>query len=73
MHVSNYVINVCVKVQDGIQTNLAQFPTANLISVPLSLGEEDEYDYPDSLRNESRKPCSSTYRPRAEMCQNISN
>ncbi|KAH3802556.1 uncharacterized protein LOC127837090 [Dreissena polymorpha] len=56
MRVSNDVINVCVKVQDGIQTNLAQFPTANLISVPLPLGEEDEYDYPESLRNESRKP-----------------
>ncbi|KAL4222201.1 hypothetical protein ACF0H5_018238 [Mactra antiquata] len=49
-------IEVCVKVQDGLQTHLAQFPAANLVAVPLPLGEESEYDYPDILKNESRKP-----------------
>lgn len=51
----NY-IDVCVKVQDGLQTHLVQFPLANLIGVPLPLGEEDEYDYPEAMKNESRKP-----------------
>lgn len=51
----NY-IEVCVKVQDGIQTHISQFPLANLISAPLPLGEENEYDYPDVLKHESRKP-----------------
>lgn len=51
----NYV-EVCVKVQDGIRTHLAQFPLTNLIGVPLPLGEEDEYDYPEELKPEARKP-----------------
>lgn len=51
----NY-LDVCVKVQDGIQTHLVQFPSANLVGVPLPLGEEDEYDYPEALKNESRRP-----------------
>ncbi|XP_052773072.1 uncharacterized protein LOC128211950 [Mya arenaria] len=54
--VSANTVEVCVKVQDGIQTHLAQFPATNLISVPLPLGEEDEYDWPEPLKNESRKP-----------------
>ncbi|XP_060568332.1 uncharacterized protein LOC132726934 [Ruditapes philippinarum] len=49
-------LDVCVKVQDGIQTHIVQFPLVNLIGVPLPLGEEDEYDYPEPLKNESRKP-----------------
>lgn len=52
---ANY-LDVCVKVQDGLQTHLVQFPLANLIGVPLPLGKEDEYDHPESLKNESRKP-----------------
>ena len=55
-HVTTGTVDVCVKVQDGVQTTLAQLPVANLISVPLPLAEEDEYNWPEELRNESRRP-----------------
>ena len=55
-HSSPNYIEVCTKIQDGLQTHLVQFPEANLIGVPLPLGEEDEYNYPLQLLNEFRKP-----------------
>lgn len=55
-YTSSNFIEVCVKVQDGLETQVVQMPGANLVAVPLPLGEEQEYDYPDELKSESRKP-----------------
>lgn len=49
-------IEVCVKIQDGLDAQIVMFPYATLVAVPLPLDEQDEYAYPDAHAHETRRP-----------------
>ena len=49
-------IEVCVRIQDGLEAQVVPFPQSNFLAVPLPLDEEEEYGYPTEHANETRKP-----------------
>ena len=49
-------IEVCVKLQDGLEAQMVSFPQTKYIAAPAPVGEEEEYDYPAEHFHESRRP-----------------
>ena len=49
-------IEVCVKLQDGLEAQIVHFPLTTLLAVPLPPEDEDEFTYPAEHIHEPRKP-----------------
>lgn len=49
-------IEVCVKLQDGEEAQIVNFPLSTLVAVPLPLFDKDEFAYPPEHAQEPRKP-----------------
>ena len=49
-------IEVCVKPQDGLDSQIVMFPLSTLTAVPTPLDDEYEYAYPSEYVHETRRP-----------------